>query len=255
MAQVTLKAAHIAGIATAVPARRFDNMKDPTAFPPVEVQKVTRMAGVAARHLADETTCSSDLCGAAARRLLSEIGWEAGSIDALIFVTQTPDYLLPSRACIMQSQTSPQPASVQTPNTSPDTAPAPSRGSPSHNSRPAHGSGEPDRRPPFRVIMGQAPPEQIDGTPEASREDRALPVRTRGVGALSASLPGPHIDRITQTQLLRPLTQPHPPALIRTQTPKGSLSFVRIVKCPPPMASPSKNVRDDITLNQDISNK
>jgi len=104
MAQVTLKAAHIAGIATAVPTRRSDNVRDTTAFPRVEVQRVTRMAGVAARHLADETTCSSDLCVAAARRLLSDIGWEAGSIDALIFVTQTPDYLLPSSACIMQSR-------------------------------------------------------------------------------------------------------------------------------------------------------
>jgi len=38
-------------------------------------------------------------------------------------------------------------------------------------------------------------------------------------------------------------------------TPKWSLSFVLIVKCPPPMASPSKNVRDNITRSQDISNK
>ncbi len=101
MAQATLKAARIAGIATAVPARRFDNLKETTAFPQAEVQKVTKMAGVAARHVADETLCSTDLCDAAARRLLTDIGWEPASVDALIFVTQTPDYLMPSSACIM----------------------------------------------------------------------------------------------------------------------------------------------------------
>jgi 3-oxoacyl-[acyl-carrier-protein] synthase-3 len=104
MAQVTLKAARIAGIATAVPARRFDNIKDTTAFSQAEVQKVTKMAGVVARHVADETICSTDLCDAAARRLLGAIGWEPASVDALIFVTQTPDYLLPSSACMMQQR-------------------------------------------------------------------------------------------------------------------------------------------------------
>ncbi len=104
MAQITLKAARIAGIATAVPTRRFDNVKDTTAFDPVEVAKVTRMAGVAARHVADEATCSTDLCDAAARRLLSDLNWEAASIDALIFVTQTPDYIMPSNACLLHQR-------------------------------------------------------------------------------------------------------------------------------------------------------
>ncbi len=104
MAKVTLQAARIAGIATAVPARRFDNLKDTTAFDPAEVQKVTKMAGVAARHVADEATCSSDLCDAAAERLLSAIGWEAASVDALLFVTQTPDYIMPSSACLLHQR-------------------------------------------------------------------------------------------------------------------------------------------------------
>ncbi|MCC7374231.1 MAG: ketoacyl-ACP synthase III [Verrucomicrobiales bacterium] len=85
-----------------MPPRRFDNARDTTAFDPAEVEKVIRMAGVKTRHVADDTICSSDLCVAAAERLLGNIGWERSSVDALVFVTQTPDYLLPSTSCLAQ---------------------------------------------------------------------------------------------------------------------------------------------------------
>jgi 3-oxoacyl-[acyl-carrier-protein] synthase-3 len=55
---------------------------------------------VKTRYLADESICSSDLCIAAGKRLLELVGWEPGSVDALIFVTQSPDYLLPSTCCV-----------------------------------------------------------------------------------------------------------------------------------------------------------
>ena len=45
--------------------------------------------------------CSSDLCTVAAQRVLGRLGWEPDSIDALIMVTQTPDYFLPSTACVV----------------------------------------------------------------------------------------------------------------------------------------------------------
>ena len=66
-----------------------------------EVEKVVGMAGVKTRHLADESICSSDLCLAAAKDVLAALQWPADSIDALIMVTQSPDYLLPSTACLM----------------------------------------------------------------------------------------------------------------------------------------------------------
>jgi 3-oxoacyl-[acyl-carrier-protein] synthase-3 len=45
---------------------------------------------------------TSDLCEAAARPLLAELNWPAPSIDVLIMVTQTPDYVLPATSCILQ---------------------------------------------------------------------------------------------------------------------------------------------------------
>ncbi len=101
MALLKTSEARIAAVCTCVPARRFHNLVDVAEFSEEEVRKVTGMAGVAARRMAGETICSSDLCIAAARRALHKLGWEPSSVDALIMVTQTPDYVLPSTACVI----------------------------------------------------------------------------------------------------------------------------------------------------------
>lgn len=104
MAATHARRVRIAGVATCTPASRFDNLADTSAFTREEVRKVVGMAGVSARRLADESTCSSDLCTAATRQLLESLGWEPESIDVLIMVTQTPDYLLPSTACVIHGE-------------------------------------------------------------------------------------------------------------------------------------------------------
>ena len=100
MAFSQLPSCSIRAICSSVPTRVFDNLTETTAFPPAEVDKVVKMAGVRTRHLAPEATCSSDLCTAAARQVLSRLNWAPESVDGLIFVTQSPDYLLPSTSCL-----------------------------------------------------------------------------------------------------------------------------------------------------------
>jgi 3-oxoacyl-[acyl-carrier-protein] synthase III len=102
MAIVKTTGARIAGICTSVPSKKFDNVADTAEFTEQEVRKVTGMAGVSSRRMAGSSVCSSDLCVSAAQRLMASLGWEADSIDALIMVTQTPDYLLPSTSCLVQ---------------------------------------------------------------------------------------------------------------------------------------------------------
>lgn len=60
--------------------------------------------GIERRRKSNFTTCSSDLCLCAAEKLIAELGWEKGSIDALVFVTQTPDYILPATSAILQQR-------------------------------------------------------------------------------------------------------------------------------------------------------
>lgn len=104
MATTQIIGAQIAAICTAVPAERFDNLKDTTEFEKDEVRKVTAMAGVFARRVADDFTCSSDLCELAANRALEMAGWERDSVDALIMLTQTPDYFMPSTSCVLHER-------------------------------------------------------------------------------------------------------------------------------------------------------
>jgi 3-oxoacyl-[acyl-carrier-protein] synthase-3 len=96
--------ASISGICTCVPARKFDNLLETTRFDIEEVQKVVRMAGVRSRFIADDSVCSSDLCIAAAENLIERLGWERETIDGLVMVTQTPDYFLPSTACVVHKR-------------------------------------------------------------------------------------------------------------------------------------------------------
>lgn len=36
--------------------------------------------------------------------MIKELGWSKDSIDCLIYVTQTPDYILPATSCILQNR-------------------------------------------------------------------------------------------------------------------------------------------------------
>jgi 3-oxoacyl-[acyl-carrier-protein] synthase-3 len=104
MALIKLGGPIIKAIGTCVPSRRFNNLTDSSGFDPVEARKVVLMAGVKTRHLADDTICSSDLCFSAARNILDSLHWAPETIDGLIMVTQSPDYFLPSTACLMHQR-------------------------------------------------------------------------------------------------------------------------------------------------------
>ena len=104
MATMTLRKSKIAAIGTCVPSRQFNNLTDASGFTQDEVQRVVQMAGVKSRHLADESTCASDLCVAAANKILRALHWDRNSIDALIMVTDTPDYLMPATSCVIQNR-------------------------------------------------------------------------------------------------------------------------------------------------------
>ena len=56
------------------------------------------------RRFVDDTTCASDLCFAAAERLLTDLAVNRDEIDVLVFVSQTPDYRMPATAIILQDR-------------------------------------------------------------------------------------------------------------------------------------------------------
>jgi 3-oxoacyl-[acyl-carrier-protein] synthase-3 len=92
----------VAGIEAAVPEPRHSYLDEPGSMSPEEARKLCTTIGVSERRIAPATLLASDLCLAAAESLLAKLGWSRDSIDALILVTQGPDYLLPATACLLQ---------------------------------------------------------------------------------------------------------------------------------------------------------
>ncbi len=60
--------------------------------------------GIKARRRSSNNVTSSDLCFHAAEKLVEELGWEKTDIEALVFVSQTPDYILPATSCVLQQR-------------------------------------------------------------------------------------------------------------------------------------------------------
>ncbi len=60
--------------------------------------------GIKARRRSPAGVTASDLCYTAAEKLIAEMGWEKSDIGALVFVSQTPDYILPATSCLLQER-------------------------------------------------------------------------------------------------------------------------------------------------------
>lgn len=102
MAFLEVKNVEIKGIATAVP-KQMKVAKEMPFFTPVEADNFTSVTGVVSSHLAPENMTLSDLCQAAAGRLMDEAGWERSSIDLVVFVSTSRDfYICPNTSNILQ---------------------------------------------------------------------------------------------------------------------------------------------------------
>ena len=73
-------------------------------FPEWTVAKIDQKTGIRDRHIAAQGECSSDLGVAAAKKLFESGACQPGEIDYLLFCTQSPDYFLPTTACLIQDR-------------------------------------------------------------------------------------------------------------------------------------------------------
>ncbi len=92
----------IAGLAGAVPANTINNIEYTQYFPADQVKDIVEKTGIRERRFAPEHICSSDLCYAAAEKLLQDLHVDRNEIDLIIFVSQTPDYRMPATSVILQ---------------------------------------------------------------------------------------------------------------------------------------------------------
>lgn len=104
MAFMKFNGVGITALAGAVPHTVIDNYKYTQYFPEDQVKEVVDKVGIYERRFADEKTCSSDLCFAAAEKLIADNNINREEIDLLIFISQTPDYRMPATSVLLQDR-------------------------------------------------------------------------------------------------------------------------------------------------------
>jgi 3-oxoacyl-[acyl-carrier-protein] synthase-3 len=97
-----VKYAAIGPIAVHYPERVETNEQLKQEFPSWDMDEIYSKTGIAVRHIAAPGECASDLGVAAAQKLFEQYAIDPQSIDFLLLCTQTPDYPLPTTACLMQ---------------------------------------------------------------------------------------------------------------------------------------------------------
>ncbi|CAN5405677.1 ketoacyl-ACP synthase III [soil metagenome] len=103
MAIFSIPGVKLAGIATSIPQNEVRNMEFAT-LPEAERHLFVRTTGIDKRRVAKPGTCTSDLCEVAARQLMEAMHWQPSDIQVLVFLSQTPDYITPATAIILQDK-------------------------------------------------------------------------------------------------------------------------------------------------------
>jgi len=99
-----MKYAQLGPIATYLPLTVLDNNQLREQYPQWNIDAIEEKTGIFARHVAGENEFISDMAVNAAQKLFAEYSIDKNSIDFLLLCTQTPDYNLPTTACIIQDR-------------------------------------------------------------------------------------------------------------------------------------------------------
>jgi 3-oxoacyl-[acyl-carrier-protein] synthase-3 len=100
----TLHHVRFAGMASCVPKRILHNIDDAAPKIRSERERLVRNIGIHQRRICQEWQTFSDLAFDATEQLLASLEWKREEVDALIVVTQSPDYLIPATAIILQDR-------------------------------------------------------------------------------------------------------------------------------------------------------
>ncbi len=101
----------LTAIAAAVPSQQVRN-EDLSVFTGAEAKSFVKVVGIQSRRVAPPGMCASDLCVAAAEHVLQASGCDTAEIGAIVFVTETPDYLLPGNSTLIQRRLGLSPSTV-----------------------------------------------------------------------------------------------------------------------------------------------
>ncbi len=94
----------IKSLSATIPSTRVETIKQNAFFTEKQLTSFIETTGVKERRIAPYDVCSSDLCYDAAINLFNKTDINPNEIDALIFISQTPDYRVPGSSIILQDR-------------------------------------------------------------------------------------------------------------------------------------------------------
>ena len=99
-----MRKAAILGTASYLPAAEVTNESLAAQFGDWTPEKILEKTGIHTRRIAGEHECASDLGVRAAEQLFATGVCTPADVDYLLFCTQSPDYFLPTTACLVQDR-------------------------------------------------------------------------------------------------------------------------------------------------------
>ena len=103
MAVFTVPNVRICGLSACVSKNTEDNMALKLLSDAERVSFVNTV-GIRYRRVVENGITASDLCYAAAEKLLTELNWNRNDIKLLVFISQTPDYIIPNTASVLHEK-------------------------------------------------------------------------------------------------------------------------------------------------------
>lgn len=91
-------------IAYCLPKKALTNAQIVEVYPEWTEEKIFAKTGIASRHVVCEDETALDLAERAAKGLLEDCGFSGKEIDYLLLCTQSPEYRLPSTACLLHER-------------------------------------------------------------------------------------------------------------------------------------------------------
>ncbi len=99
-----MKKVFVKAISYYVPDHVLTNEQLVQEFPEWTAEKVANKVGVDARHISGDNETAGDMAEKAALNLFREWDINPESIDFVMLCTQSPDYFLPTTACLLQNR-------------------------------------------------------------------------------------------------------------------------------------------------------
>ncbi len=103
MARWNIHNVRMTGVSACVP-KEVVHSEDFPFFDKEGAEVFNNTVGILERRLGPDSLCASDMCQAAAEKLLAELGWEKESVDMLVFESVTGDYKTPPTSCLLQDR-------------------------------------------------------------------------------------------------------------------------------------------------------